>query len=66
MMRVMEQTHEEKVIMYMKLSKRELIEMLINSNKALDAKGWAGVEVVPGILPNIWCTGDFHVKSNIN
>ena len=38
MMQVIPQTHDEKVKMYMKCSKRELTEMLINSN---DALGWA-------------------------
>ena len=34
-MQVIEQTHEEKIVMYNKLSKKELIEMLIESNKQL-------------------------------
>jgi hypothetical protein len=32
------QTHEEKVKMYNKLSKKELIELLISSNNALELK----------------------------
>jgi len=32
------QTHEEKVKMYKKLSKKELIELLISSNNALELK----------------------------
>ncbi len=35
MLRIVEQSHDEKIAMYMKLTKRELVEMLINSNKAL-------------------------------
>lgn len=35
MIRVVEQSHEEKVAMYMKLKKKELIEMLIESNRLL-------------------------------
>lgn len=36
MIRTLEQTKEEKITMYMKLSKKELIEMLIESNRLLD------------------------------
>jgi len=35
MMQIVEQTHEEKVAMYMKLPKEELIEMLIECNNIL-------------------------------
>lgn len=35
MIQVVEQTHEEKVKMYMKESKKKLVEMLIECNKAL-------------------------------
>ena len=35
MLVVVKQTHEEKVAMYMKHSKKELIEMLISCNEAL-------------------------------
>lgn len=38
MVQVVKQTHEEKLKMYMKLSKKELSEMLIESNKCLDTK----------------------------
>ena len=37
MLLVLEQTREEKIIMYMKSTKRELIEMLINANEAIDS-----------------------------
>lgn len=39
MVQVVEQTHEEKIAMYMKLSKRELAEMLINANIVLESLG---------------------------
>ena len=35
MMQVVQQTRDEKIAMYMKLTKRELAEMLIASNEAL-------------------------------
>jgi len=62
MMHIIPQTRDEKVIMYMKLTKRELVEMLINANKALDSKGWAGVEFIKpdqipcGVGPNTCLT----------
>lgn len=44
MMQLIEQTHEEKVAMYMKCTKKQLIEMLIECNKHLDRlKGDQGV-----------------------
>lgn len=42
MMQIVEQTHEEKVKMYKKLKKRELIEMLIALNESM--------------IPHIWGT----------
>ncbi len=36
MVRVIKQTRDEKIVAYMKLTKRELVERLINSNEALD------------------------------
>ena len=36
MMYVIPQTRDEKIAMYMKLTKREIAEMLVNSNDALD------------------------------
>ena len=36
MVRIVEQTDEEKIAMYMKCKKRELAEMLVNSNNALE------------------------------
>jgi hypothetical protein len=37
MMQIIEQTYEEKVKMYMKLSKKELTQMLIHCNDIIDA-----------------------------
>ena len=36
MIQTVEQTHEEKITMYMKYNKKELIEMLINCNLMLE------------------------------
>jgi hypothetical protein len=36
MTQVVEQTRDEKIAKYMKLTKRELVERLVNSNEALD------------------------------
>ncbi len=36
MMRIMKQTREEKMVMYMKLPKKKLAEMLINCNDVID------------------------------
>ena len=35
-MRIIEQTREEKIAMYMRLTKREIAGMLVNSSEALD------------------------------
>lgn len=42
MMQVIEQTHEEKVKMYMKAKKIQLVEMLIECNRILEAQNQAG------------------------
>jgi hypothetical protein len=56
MIQVVEQTRDEKVAMYMKRTKRELAEMLVNANEAL-ASRQPSVEFVPtiwsGRLPGI-------------
>jgi urease beta subunit len=39
MMQIVEQTHEEKLAMYMKLPKKQLAEMLIECNTLLDKHG---------------------------
>ena len=36
MTQVIKQTRDEKIAKYMKLTKRELVERLVNSNEALD------------------------------
>ena len=37
MYQIAEMTHQEKIKMYQKLKKREIIEMLINCNNVLDS-----------------------------
>lgn len=65
MMQVVKQARGEKIAMYMKLSKRELAEMLVNANDALAAR--SAVEVVlppaqpqkmesaPWPTTTVWC-----------
>lgn len=51
MMQVIEQTHDEKMKMYMKCSKKKIIEMLIECNRILDAQSQAGEYFVqPDVL----------------
>ena len=38
MLQVVEQTRDEKIAMYMKITKRELAEMLVNCNDVLAAR----------------------------
>jgi hypothetical protein len=53
MVQIAEMTHKQKVKMYKKLKKRELIEMLIAANKVIEAMP-AGVPYIPqpSIAPN--------------
>lgn len=46
MVYIISQTRDEKIIMYMKLTKRELVEMLVNTHEILDRRGWPGAELV--------------------
>ena len=52
MMRVIEQTRDEKIAMYMKLTKRELIEMLVNCNELI-AKFGPGAPQWVQIAPDV-------------
>ena len=56
MFRVIEQTHDEKIEMYMKLTKRELATMLANANDAIDLlqkQDWVSPPpVIPWVGPN--------------
>jgi len=36
MIRVIKQTHDEKIVMYMKMKKLEIAKMLVNANEAID------------------------------
>lgn len=52
MMQIIEQTYEEKMAMYMKLSKKELAQMLIEANKHLDARA-PQIIVNPAVQPYV-------------
>lgn len=49
MMHILPQTRDEKLAMYMKLTKREMAEMLVNANEVIDR---AYGQPVPGNVPN--------------
>ena len=56
MMQIIEQTHEEKVKMYMKARKIQLIEMLIECNRIIDAQSQAGKYLAqPDVSGSISC-----------
>ena len=56
MVQVIEQTKDEKIAMYMKLSKRELAEMLINANILLESIGPKVYFEQPcdHVYPSVW------------
>lgn len=64
MMRLIEQTRDEKVTMYMKLTKRELIEMLINANAALEQRPLQ-TEWVEGLFPCTIGPNPWLVTTNV-
>lgn len=39
MIQVIEQTYEEKLMLYMKLTKKDLVKMLIQANEIIDSTG---------------------------
>ena len=47
MVQIVDQTDEEKMKMYMKLSKRDLILMLIESNKHHNQPSWYQPKAIP-------------------
>ena len=46
MVQVIEQTRDEKISMYMKCTKRELVEMVINCNEAVARLGLKAADAV--------------------
>lgn len=52
MIQIVEQTHEEKVKMYMKSSKKELIEMLISANLTLSLLNSCSVTAIHPVFNN--------------
>lgn len=51
MMQIIEQTHEEKMAMYMKLSKKELAQMLIEANRHLENRPIMVQPIQPYTMP---------------
>ena len=55
MIRVIPQTHDEKIAMYMKLTRRELAEMLTAANEHVDRLSSQPAEWYPPLPPKyIW------------
>ena len=52
MIQIAEMTHKQKVKMYKKLKKRELIEMLIAANKVIETMPPAVIYPAPTICPH--------------
>lgn len=65
MLQIVEQTDEQKRKMYSKLSKKELIEMLISANKAIDCLTKAPKMSYPDYLtpPFITTTNPIHPET---
>lgn len=61
MMQILEQTDEEKMAMYMKLEKEEIISMLIQTHKVLDSL-LPRVHVLPYIST---CTHNFRQSDSM-
>ena len=55
MFQVVEQTRDEKIAMYMKITKRELAEMLVNCNDVLAARA-PQVSIRDNIPPTVTVT----------
>jgi hypothetical protein len=50
MLQIVEQTKEEKMAMYMKLPKKQIVEMLINCNDIITALTQAKNCVIPAVM----------------
>ena len=62
MLQIVEQSHEEKLEMYMKLSKKQIAEMLIESNNQLDAI--LGVKKIPHRYKCLLCGRDTFTQKS--
>jgi hypothetical protein len=63
MMQVIQQTDEEKMAMYMKLPKKEIIAMLIQCNKILDSRMVVNENFVqPAVIGSLPCHHNFIQK----
>jgi hypothetical protein len=55
MLQIVEQTKEEKMAMYMKLPKKQIVEMLINCNDIITALTQAKNCVIPAVMGELTC-----------
>jgi len=55
MYQTLEQTKEEKIAMYMKLPKKQIIEMLINCNDIITTLIQAKDHVTPAVMGGLTC-----------
>ena len=53
MLQIVEQTKEEKMAMYMKLTKKQIAEMLINCNDIITALTQAKNCVIPAVIKSV-------------
>lgn len=65
MIQIVKQTHKEKIEMYMKSTKKELIEMLIECNRLLDSKGKEFKHTTVEDWEKAICEHDFKDTLNI-
>ena len=56
MIQVIEQTHEQKMAMYMKMPKKKIAEMLIQCNLIIDAQSRAGEYFVQPVVSGQVCS----------
>ncbi len=55
MLQIVEQTKDEKMAMYMKLPKKQIVEMLINCNDIITALTQAKNCVIPAVMGELTC-----------
>ena len=55
MLQIVEQTQEEKMAMYMKLPKKQIVEMLINCDDIITALTQAKNCVIPAVMGELTC-----------
>ena len=55
MLQIVELTQEEKLAMYMRLSKKQIVEMLINCDDIITALTQAKYCVIPAVMGELTC-----------